>query len=282
MTSSNPWSRWTGALPMLPTSVRVLLTAFLAIIGSGYLVAALNISSSHQHADGRPGMSMDDVRAIYSGMQVQAAGETVPSRMLTMLRGPMRQYASSDAHFNVLESWLKDGGAEVKLDDGDKRVTPRRVLLLDCMRCHAQSTGSEVSKQSPFGPDDFTLDYSMLSRYLATAASNDGELVRTAPQYTLERLILVSHQHMLSIPMFTLVVGLLFCMTRLPASWRGLLAPLPMLALLLDLSGWWLARVAEPFVYAIVIGGGVFGLAFGVQIVVVVIDLWRPPGAPSR
>ncbi len=277
MTQTDPLSRWSGILPTLPVGVRVMLTAFLAIIGIGYLVAVLNIFYSHQHADGQPGVTLDDLRATYSGIEVRAgASEAVPSRMLTMLRGPMRQYASSEQHFEVLEGWLKAGASEAAMEEGEGRTTPRRVLLLDCMRCHAQSTGSEIARQSPFGPDDFTLDYTMLGRYLTAADSATGETVRAAPQYTVERLILVSHQHMQAIPMFTLVVGVLFLLTRLPAGMRSAIAPLPMLALVLDFSGWWLARVAEPFVYAIAAAGGIFGLVFGFQLLAVVIDLWRP------
>jgi hypothetical protein len=94
-------------------------------------------------------------------------------------------------------------------------------------------------------------------------------------------LILVSHQHMLSIPMFALVVSILFMLTRLPARVRASLGPVPMVALLFDFGGWWLARLWPPSIYFIAMAGLAFGLIFGFQILTVVVDLWRPRARPK-
>ncbi len=272
---------WRGRLAELPGGVRVMLSAFLAIIGSGYLVSVANIFYRHQLADGLPGISLQDVRAVYGGIDVGGGpGQERSSRMLTMIRGEMRQYFSSDSNFQVLESWLMAGGTDPTLDQGERRKTPRRVLMRDCLRCHAQGTGTEISERTPFGPDELTVDYAMLAPVLPSAISA-GEHAREPPQYTPARLVLVSHMHMLAIPMFTLAVGLLFMMTRLPRGVRAVLTPLPMLALVLDFSGWWLARLADVFVHFIAVGGAIFGLIFGVQVLSVLIDLWSP-GRRSR
>lgn len=276
MTNTQTQPRWTGILATLPGGAKIMLTIFLAIIGSGYLVAVANIFYSHQMADGKEGVTLDDLRAVYSGMEVPAEAEEIPSRMLTMIRGEMRQYFSSDENFAVLETWLKNGGNKDELDKGESKKTPNRVLLIDCMRCHALSTETEISRESPFGPDEFTVDYEMISQYVTPKQKDAAGMVRTPPQYTVPRLILVSHQHMLAIPMFTLVVGLMFITTRMPPGLKGVLTPLPMLAVLLDFVGWWAARSVEPFVLVIAAAGGLFGLAFGIQLIWVVIDTWRP------
>lgn len=284
MTHTNPLTRYAGVLAGLPAGPRLMLTAFLALIGFGYLIAVANIFSHHANADGNDGLSIDDLRVVYSGMDVPAgAGAEVPSRMLTMLRGEMRQYASSEAHFTVLEGWLAKGAPEAGLEQGEGKITPRRVLILDCMRCHALSTGTEIAKQAPFGPDEFTPDSAMLVRFTAPAKSKSPGVVRAAPQYTLPRLILISHQHMLAIPMFTLAVAILFMLSRVPARWKNALTPLPMIILVFDFSGWWLARVAEPFVYVIAAAGGLFSAVLGFQIIAAAVDLWRGPprGGPG-
>lgn len=267
---------FTGILPALPTGARILLTAFLAIIGTGYLVAVANIYWRHQMADGKEGVSLGDLRAVYSGTTVAADARELPSRMLTMIRGEMRQYFSSDAHFSVLETWLKEGGSEAGLTKGEAKAVPKRVLLMDCMRCHAQSTETRISKEAPFGPDEFNVDYGLISRFVSTSKGPSPGEVRVPPQYTIPRLILVSHQHMLAIPMFTLIIGLLFMTTRLPPMLRGVMTPIPMIAVLFDLSGWWLARVADSFVLVIAGAGGLFALSFGFQIFCVLVDMWRP------
>ncbi len=267
--------KWRGTLAGLPGGLRVMLTAFLAIIGFGYLTAIANIYHRHQHADGRPGLSTDDVRAVYSGLTV-AANEPAPSRMLTMLRGAMREYAGDEDDFKVLESWLAAGGSEAGLDEGPPKKAPRRAIIRNCLRCHAKSTGTDISRRSPFGPDEFEVDYAMLRPLAAAGVESSGQSRHVPPQYTMARLVLVSHMHMLSIPMFTLVVGLLFMMSRLPVFWRSALAPLPMLALFVDFAGWWLARLSPASVYLLILAGAVFGVAFGVQLIAVTIDLWRP------
>ena len=278
MRMSHRVDRWKGALSEVPAGVRIMLTAFLAIMGAGYLVAVANIYHSHGMADGKEGLSIADVRAVYSGLQV-AANEAIPSRMLTMIHGSMREYIDTDEDYAILEKWLTSGGSEQGLDEGEARKTPRRALMRNCLRCHAESTGTAISKEAPFGPDDFDVDYGMISKFVSVRTSESSEnMVDVPPQYTLSRLVLISHVHMLAIPMFTLVVGLLFALTRLPSSWRAWLTPLPMLAVGLDFCGWWLSRVGGPFIYLILGAGALFGIVFGLQVTAIAVDLWWPRG----
>ncbi len=266
-----------GLLVRLPIAVKVMLTALLVILGFGYLIAVANIYHSHKLADGREGMSLDDVRAVYGGIKrPRKSGEEVPSKMLSMLRGEMRQYVGSDSDFKLLEEWLAAGGTEVGLDEGeDTSNTPRRAILRNCLECHAADAGTEVSSYAAFGPDAFTVEYKQLEPFLPIGGEN-AAMIEAPPQYTLPRLILISHMHMLSIPLFTLVVGLTFMMTRWPRLMRHWLAPIPMLALLPDFGGWWLARLVPDLAILIPIGGAVFGVVFGIQIITVLIDVWRP------
>jgi hypothetical protein len=282
MTTDRPITIYPGALRALPWGVRLMLLAFLAIIGSGYLVAVANIYERHASADGKPGISLDDLRAVYAGAAIgPGAHHDVPSRMLTMIRSQMRQYVDNDADFNILEQWLEGGAIEKALDQGEGKSTPRRVIMRDCLRCHAQSTDTKISKRSPFGPDEFTVDYAMIGHF-TNAARIDHTTGRMPPQYTKAQLILVSHQHMLSIPLFTLAVGLLFCLTSLPPRIKWTLTPLPMLATAADFAGWWLSRLYEPTIYVIGLAGLVFGLALGFQILAVAVELLRPNKQPRQ
>jgi hypothetical protein len=266
-----------GVLPRFPTGVRVLLTTFLMLIGLGYIVAFMNIQERHGMADGKPGLSLDDIRAVFGGYTSTATGKATSSRMLTMIRGEMRQYVSSDLDFTALEGWLTSGATKEGLDIGEGRRTPRKIMVRDCLRCHGQSTGTAISKESPFGPDEFEVSYAMVSLFTGSTSTVLGAPTVVPPQYTYPRLILFSHQHMLSIPMFTLLVGGLFSMTRFGPAWaKSILTPLPMLTLIFDFGGWWLARVSGLGAIFILVAGGVFGVSFGVQVVVTIMDLWRP------
>ncbi len=281
MSRHDKQTNWVGSLATLPAGARIMLTAFLAIIGSGYLVAVLNIYHSHQMADGVAGMSLDDVRAVYSGMSV-SSDAPAPSRMLTMIETTMREYVQDD-DFPVLRAWLVDGGQKSALGDMEDEKSPRRAIMRNCLRCHAQETGEDIARTAPLAPDEWDVDYAMLSKFLSPHEHEDedeqvvdDDARWVPPQYQIPRLVLVSHIHMLTIPMFTLTVGLLFMTTRLPPPVRGLLTPLPMIALVLDFGGWWLARASPGFVYAIAGAGAVFGLTFGIQVLAVTVELWRP------
>lgn len=284
------WSQLGGGLGRLPAGLRLMIGTFVVIIGLGYLAAIANVFYSHRLADGAEGLGIGDICAVYGGMRAAdaKASGAATSRMLTMVRGAMRQYFDSDEDYAILEKWLVAGANPAGLDAGDGRQTPRRVLIRNCLRCHAISTGSEIARKAPFGKDEFDADAAMLARFTGfggasdggsqneTGGSSDGAGAFAPPQYDVPRLLLVSHQHMLAIPIFTLLIGGLFAATRWPARFRAILVPLPMLATLLDFSGWYLARVWSGGALLIAVMGGVFGLAFGVQILAVLIDLTRP------
>lgn len=282
MTDKMGSDRWTGVLRTMPAGVRVMLTAFLAIVGAGYLMAVGNVWHTHQLADGEPGLTLNDLRATYSGMTV-SGGDVMPSRMLLMIRTQMRGYVT-DADFAILEGWLSAGGSEAGLDEGETtRQTPRRAIIRNCLRCHAESTETEISRRAAFGPDEFSVEYGMLAPHLAGDAPDSGEVVHVPPQLRVSRLVLVSHAHMLAMPMFALAVALLFMTTRLPWRLRAVLIPVPMIALILDFAGWWLARLSEGFVLLIVGAGAAFGLVLGFQVLTVVVDMWRPcAGGPCE
>jgi len=260
----------------LPNPLRITLTAFLAMLGVGYLFAIANIFGMHSGADGKPGLSLDDLRAAYSGLTITRDSRTVvPSRMLQMIEGSMRQYVSDDEDYAALHGWLAEGNGESGLDAKRDGRTPRRVITLNCLRCHAADSGKRIGTIAPFGPDQLTVDYAMIGKFTTAAPQSSRATVRVGPQES-PHLILVTHAHMLAIPIFTLIVATLFWHTRLPVAVRSPVTPIPMLVLVVDFASWWIARISPGFIYLIAAAGGMYGLTFGVQIITIVIDLWRP------
>lgn len=310
-------NRWTGILPTLPVGARLMITAFVVMIGAGYLIAVANIYQRHGMADGTPGLSAGDIRAVYAGGP-RKPGEAMTSHMLTMVTGAMRQYVSSEEDYAMLVAWLKAGGSEAGLDasehpaaatskeagagdanaggDGDASAdgdstesrssrkrraqrTPRRILIRDCLRCHAQSVGTDIAQIAPFGPDEFEVDYAMMSKFIT--GDGGAGTGRSPPQYDMARLILHSHQHVLAIPVFTLLIGVLFSLTRMKPTPKSILLPLPMLAALADFASWWLARTNDAWAYGVAGAGAVFGLTLGIQILLILVDVWRPTRADT-
>ncbi len=295
-----------GVLRGLPTSLRVVLTLFLLMVAGGYLAALGNLYYRFEMADMHAGLSTDDITAHFHGLEaptdpVPTAAPTRPfaarSRMLEMVEpgGEMYKHLSKGGEpaIRSLIDWLKAGAPRTTFATGTSDPPdPQTVIRKYCLRCHNAEDGEK--QDTPYGPDVFTADYDLVYVYAApgtaevdqteAAASNPaGATQRRAaaragveviePQ-SLAQLFLVTHIHMLSMPVFTLIVGGLFLFSDWPRSTRGLVAVAPMAAMAVDFASWWLARQVAVFVEVTIVMGVVFGAALAVQLAAVAWSLW--------
>jgi len=270
----------------LSLPAKVLVTLFLAIVGLGYLVATANIYLQHQDADLEPGMSPDDLRRKFHGLEKEITPEaevTVNSTMLEQVRpeGDMREYLDSGGERAVraLVSWLEAGAKEEDFAEaalvqaGDPSA--KQVLAVQCIECHHANGGD--MEDVPFAGD--AESEPAFSQVIKTAAptferhESEPQRVELAPT-SVKKLVHVTHAHIMTIPVFTLIVGALFLMTGLPTGVKLILGPLPMLAVIADIGSWWLARFCEPFIYVIAASGAIFGMAYGLQILCILASTW--------
>ncbi len=109
----------------LPTSMRVLFTCVLLILGLGYLFALLNIYFTYAgRAGGNPLMlSYEDIVVAYSG---NGKGSVLESA----LSGPMSSMLPPDERATLL-SWVRNGAAQAAYDSGVKPIINKR-----CLTCH--------------------------------------------------------------------------------------------------------------------------------------------------
>ncbi len=63
-------------------------------------------------------------------------------------------------------------------------------------------------------------------------------------------------------------------MTGLPNALKLVIGPVPLLAVMLDIGGWWAARWVEPFIFVIGAAGGLFATFYALQILCVLGSLW--------
>jgi hypothetical protein len=108
-----------------------------------------------------------------------------------------------------------------------------------------------------------------------------GGWVRSNRQMSVDALTQSTHAHLLSFSMLFALTGLAFAFTNYARPVRLVVAPLVLIAQVLDIACWWLARVPGPgpyFAMAIVGTGGVVGLGLGVQIVATLFDLYGRRG----
>jgi len=269
------------SLGELPLAWRTLLTCVVVFIGAGYFAALVNIVGQTELTDGKPGMSTQDLILKYAGADVElVAGQPPPSRMLEMIGTAMRQYFSDDENYNTLHDWLSGGAAEAAFSAGED-TAPQDVFIMDCLRCHAADGGEEIGTKSPFGPDLFTPDFKMISEFTLAPAPGKSTVHRAPRSW--RDLALTTHAHLLSVPMFVVLLGGLFLFANRPQRFprlRILLACAPLVLFLLDVACWWLARIPNVgWVFALTIAatGALFGLTFGIQWLTVMIALWRKP-----
>ncbi|MCK6483868.1 MAG: hypothetical protein HUU22_14485 [Phycisphaerae bacterium] len=294
-------------LGSLPLAGKIILTAFLALIGFGYLAALGNLYQRHQLADGRSGLSFDDLRAVFHGLNVAAsvaddvaaARPRAPqSRMLEQIEpgGDMRKHLlkGGDASVRALTAWLEAGAIDDEFDreslmnEGDP--APRAVIERQCLNCHNADGGE--NEDAPFGPDAFEASYDLVRVYAAPGTAHTPDSAasgrpasasgrRTIGPQALAHLTLVTHIHMLSIPVFTLIVGGFFLLTGPARGWRGVVAAVPMTALVFDFASWWLARQIEPMIFVMVSAGALYGVAMAVQLLTVTAAIWSRRVAPA-
>jgi hypothetical protein len=274
-------------LARLSVPAKLLVTLFVLLVGPGYLVATLNIYVQHQDADGEEGMSLDDLKRKFHGIQKTIQPDAtieVKSSMLDQVQpdGDMREYLDQggEAAVRGLFTWLEDKqAAEADFataglaEEGDPSA--QQILTDYCIECH-NSDGGDAEDYSFADSAEAEPDLTLVMDYAEpeiTKIEAEATTIDLKPTNE-KKLILITHQHILSIPVFTLLVGALFLMTGFGTGIKLVLGPLPMLAVMLDIGSWWLARYSEPFIYVIAASGAIFGAAYGLQILCVLCSTW--------
>jgi hypothetical protein len=273
-------------LANLPLPAKLLLTPFLALIGVGYFVALLNIYEHHADADLEPGLTFNDLRRVYHGIDKAVTSKTQernpsPMQKMTSPGGKMRPKLEKggEAAVRALTSWLADGAKEADFarpgvfHSGDPSV--KQIIAERCIECHNATDGMESDvpyAQSDSGEPEYSLVIKEAAPELGPVVT-ESKTMHLAPKSVAD-LVQITHAHILALPVLALIVGGLFLLTGLPEKVKLLLAPLPMLAMCADFASWWLARPFEPFVYVIAAAGAVFGAGLGAQILCVLGALW--------
>jgi hypothetical protein len=102
-------------------------------------------------------------------------------------------------------------------------------------------------------------------------------------QLSVDALTQSTHAHLLTFALLWAATGFVFAFTTYPAPVRAFLAPLVLVAQVVDVACWWLARLEPPtgpyFALAIMGTGAVVGVGVAAQIV---LGLWNMYGARGK
>jgi hypothetical protein len=227
----------------LPASQRILYTAALLVLGTGYLFALLNVYFTYAGKAGgnSPMLTVEDLVVAYSG-----SGKG--SRLESALRGPMATMLPADER-GIVMAWAAEGGARPAYE---KTIAP--VLDKRCMACHDGSNPHLPNLNS----------YDNLKK---VTEKDTGTAIAT--------LVRVSHIHLFGLTFIFFLVGLMFSHAYVRPVWlKCTIVALPFLAIMVDVSSWYMIKLFHPFVYLEILAGGVLAACFGTMWLVTLYQIW--------
>jgi hypothetical protein len=178
-----------------------------------------------------------------------------------------------------LITWLENAAPEAEFarpgmaEPGDPSA--QQIIKAHCVECH-NADGGDMEEIPYAATTDGEPEYKLVmvtAKPKITVQESGLQTVEIKPT-SQSKLVHITHIHILTMPIFTFVVGVLFLMTGIPQGLKLLVGPLPMLAVLLDISGWWIARYFEPFIFVIAAAGGLFGATYALQILCILGSMW--------
>lgn len=225
-----------------PLSEKLLYTAFLLLMGIGYIMALVYLYTSHQGHDGKQGISVTDIAENYYGNR---SG----TRLEAAIRGPMAGYLQQLDDRHEIVAWLKEGAPEQGY-----RTVVRPIMKRSCIQCHSPVSGLKVP------------DLSTYNGIKTVAEIDTGE--------SLHSLMKLSHIHLFGIGLVALAIGFIFRLASLNNKLKITLILLPFVAILADILVWFLTKWDPVYAYTVLIAGAVLGLAWAGQILISLYQLW--------
>lgn len=230
-----------SSLKNLDIPVKVLFTGYLTTVAVGYLMALIQILFTHGMADGKFGLSIDDIVYSYYGNRSGTVMET-------KLNGSMKENASEHERFVIMQ-WVRDGAEE----DEYAESGVEKIIQESCVMCH--------NKESSL--PDFT-DFKVLK---SLTTQDEGA--------TFGSLTRVSHIHLFGISFIFMFVGLIFSFAETSTvKYKSIAIGMPYLFLLVDILSWWLTKLHPMFAILVILAGAGMAISFAFMWTVSVAEMW--------
>lgn len=235
-------------LPSLSLPVRALFSGYLLAIGLGLLTAGVQILLTHGMADGKIGVSVDDIVYSYYGNRNNSVLES-------KLHGSMKNKASPQNKAEIIK-WVRADSSKEKWNTEIKQIFQE-----NCVKCHSNNSGLP----------DFS-KYENVKKY---AAIDKGA--------SIESLTRVSHIHLFGISFIFFMVGLIFSFSVGISTWLKVsVIAFPFLFLILDVMSWWLTKWVPGFAWVALIGGFGYSLASAFMWFVCMYQMWILPSSKKE
>jgi hypothetical protein len=218
-------------LPNLPLPVKVLFCGYLLAVGLGLCMAGLQIMLTHGMADGKPGLSLNDIVYSYYGNR---GGSKLESKLV----GSMKEMGTPQVRLEIIK-WVHSGSTE---QEWNSRL--KNIFAQHCVSCHSAI---------PNIPD-----FSKYEEVKKLAIVDDGANIKS--------LTRVSHIHLFGISFIFFFMGLIFSFAIGVPRWLKILAiAFPFGFLILDVLSWWLTKWNPNFAWLTIVGGFGYSIASAVM-----------------
>ncbi len=230
-------------LPWLPLSVKMLFTGYLLTIGFGLIMAGAQIMLTHGMADGKPGLSVEDIAYSYHGNR---EGTTLEAK----LNGSMKNNAPPEVRIELIK-WAREGAPK---DEWENKFKP--IFEKYCTVCHNEASSLP--------------DFSKLENVQKKATIDTG--------ISIASLTKVSHIHLFGIAFIFMLMGAIFVFSvGIPEVIKAVLIFFPFAFLIIDVISWWLTKLNPAFAWITIIGGYGYTLASTAMLFISLYQMWILP-----
>ncbi len=227
-------------------ALKSLFTGYLVVVAIGYLMAVAQIQFTHGMADGKLGLSVDDIVYSYYGKR---SGSVLEAK----LNGSMKLNASDEDRRKII-NWVHKGASEKSFSS----MGIRQIMDTSCVMCHNGASGLPIP------------DFTKLENVMKVAETDTGA--------SFSSLARVSHIHLFGIAFIFMFVGLIFSLAAgVPRKLKAIVIVMPYVFLILDISSWWLTKLNPNFAWLVIIGGGMMALSFAFMWIVSMYEMWIMP-----
>jgi len=239
--------RFTLADLSLP--MKTLYTGYLLVVGLGLLFAGAQIMLTHGMADGKVGLSVDDIVYSYYG------NRTNGSKLVSKLNGSMRDNAPPEVRMDMIK-WSEMGGPQ---DQWDEKIS--MDVEQYCSPCHANmATLPDISDRSVM-----------------------DKMIKVDEGQSMSALTRVSHIHLFGISFIFFFVGWIFSYaTGISQLNKAIIISVPFLFLIVDVLSWWLTKWNPNFAWFVIIGGFGYSVAATIMIFTALYQMWISPRRSAK
>ncbi|MFQ5651270.1 MAG: hypothetical protein ACE5IY_15140 [bacterium] len=229
-------------LTELSTLLKIVFTLFLVMIGLAYLVSMVNLYLTYHLTDGKPGLSIDDLRRTFYGQRNQ----TLLASKID--GGSMAQFLPFPGEKEAILSWLQDGAPR----DGYEEI--KYIFERRCVTCHRPD---RLMWKRPLVTYELVKEVSVVDR---------GEPISLWAR--------VAHTHLMSLAVVFFCLSVIFSFCGVGQKMKAFFMPLPFLALFMDFGARALIKYIPAFVYVMVAAGAIMALSMMVLTLAPLYEMW--------